>query len=84
MLINKAVLGRLPKEMQVQALETALAALKEGKQYTLYGKRKGVAISTHSTLAEAQADIRNYSVYPRVTTETIAYNRILRSLGITA
>ena len=81
MLVNKRVLSRFSQQEQLQALQEALQAVKEGRQYTLYGVT-GVAVSTYEKLEDAKQDIRNWSVYPRTTTETIAYNRILKSLGI--
>lgn len=84
MIINKALLGKLDPNDQLQALTACIEAEKSGIEYTRYGKKMGVIVSTYATINEAKKDIRNYSVYPRTTRETIQYNRILRSFGITA
>lgn len=84
MILNKALVNRLSQEEKEKALAAFSSAVEAGLHYTLYGKRTGIAISTHETLDAARQDIRTWSVYPRTTKETITYNRILKSLGITA
>lgn len=82
MLLNKALLGKLPLSAQREAVQEVITAKQEGREYTLFGKRLGVVISTYDTIQEARRDIRNYSVFPRTTTESIKLGKIMRTLGI--
>lgn len=87
MIINKAVLNRLPKDIQITAINDLLKAQKEGKSFTLFGKRKGVALSTYDTVKEAQDAMRktwtNYDAKTgrEITKDGLILDRILRGLG---
>lgn len=82
MLFNKALWNKLDANDKRQAMFNLEDSVNWKQHFTLFGKKTGVILSTYNTLEEARQEIRTWSAYPFCTSETVKYNRILRTLGI--